>query len=75
MRVKEKPPKKKSFKDVAKLALKYGIGPVPRPSYWTGVRVIPRKIEFWQGQPNRLHDRFRYQKKSGRSWRIERLSP
>ena len=62
------------LKDVAKLALKYGTGPIPRPAYWTGVRVIPRKIEFWEGQLNRLHDRFRYTKK-GAGWKVDRLYP
>jgi pyridoxamine 5'-phosphate oxidase len=62
------------IKDVAKLALKYGTSPVPRPPYWTGVRVIPKKIEFWQGQPNRLHDRFLYTRK-GDGWQVQRLYP
>jgi pyridoxamine 5'-phosphate oxidase len=61
-------------KDVAKLALKYGMGPVPRPPYWTGVRVVPRRIEFWQGKPNRLHDRSLYTK-VGTKWNMERLYP
>lgn len=61
-------------KDVAKLALKYGVGTVPRPPYWTGIRVIPRKIEFWQGQPNRLHDRIVYTKKNNQ-WIMVRLYP
>lgn len=61
-------------KDVAKLALRYGIGSVPRPPYWTGVRVIPRKIEFWEGKPNRLHDRILYSK-TARGWIITRLYP
>lgn len=62
------------IKDVAKLALKFGMGPVPRPLYWTGVRVVPHTIEFWQGQPNRLHDRFLYTRKDG-WWRVTRLYP
>ena len=62
------------MKDVAKLAMKYGTAPVPRPPYWTGVRVIPQKMEFWQGQPNRLHDRFLYTKK-GDTWQVVRLYP
>jgi pyridoxamine 5'-phosphate oxidase len=62
------------LKDVAKLALKYGTGPIPRPVYWTGVRVIPRKIEFWEGQLNRLHDRFLYTRK-GAGWTLARLYP
>ncbi len=62
------------MKDVAKLALKYGVRSVPRPAYWTGIRVVPHKIEFWQGQPNRLHDRFLYTKKNNR-WSNVRLYP
>ena len=62
------------IKDVAKLALKYGTGPVPRPPYWTGVRVIPRQIEFWEAGLNRLHDRFLYVRAAGR-WNVTRLYP
>jgi pyridoxamine 5'-phosphate oxidase len=62
------------IKDVAKLALKYGTGPVPRPPYWTGVRVIPQKIEFWEARLNRLHDRFLYIRE-GTRWQVHRLYP
>jgi len=50
---------------------------VPRPPHWGGFRVIPREIEFWQGKPSRLHDRFRYARDAARTsgWSIERLSP
>ena len=48
---------------------------IPRPHYWGGYRVIPHKIEFWQGRPNRLHDRLVYTKVEGDEWKIERLSP
>ena len=48
---------------------------VPRPEYWGGYRVIPQKIEFWQGRPNRLHDRWLYTKVNDGEWRVERLSP
>jgi pyridoxamine 5'-phosphate oxidase len=48
--------------------------PVPRPPWWGGIRVVPATIEFWQGRPNRLHDRLRYSRMEG-GWRIERLSP
>jgi pyridoxamine 5'-phosphate oxidase len=47
---------------------------IPCPEHWGGYRVKPARIEFWQGRPNRLHDRFRYTRE-GDSWRIDRLSP
>lgn len=47
---------------------------VPRPPHWSGLRVRPRVVEFWQGRPDRLHDRFRYTRED-EGWRIERLSP
>jgi pyridoxamine 5'-phosphate oxidase len=47
---------------------------VPRPHYWGGFRITPNQYEFWQGRPNRLHDRLRY-RMSGGKWIIERLSP
>lgn len=47
---------------------------VPLPSFWGGYRVVPRAIELWQGQPDRLHDRFQYLR-DGAGWRIERLAP
>ena len=50
---------------------------IPRPENWGGYLVAPTSIEFWQGQPDRLHDRIRYSRgdKMSQSWDIERLSP
>ncbi|MBD0363947.1 MAG: pyridoxamine 5'-phosphate oxidase [Coleofasciculus sp. C3-bin4] len=48
---------------------------VPRPPHWGGFRVIPDEIEFWQGRPNRLHDRLLYRRCENGSWTIQRLSP
>ncbi|MGI9605528.1 MAG: pyridoxamine 5'-phosphate oxidase [Acidimicrobiales bacterium] len=47
---------------------------VPRPSFWGGYRVSPREVEFWQGQPSRLHDRMRYRRHDG-LWTRTRLNP
>jgi len=48
---------------------------ITRPTHWGGYIVNPTKIEFWQGRPNRLHDRIRYQLQSDYNWLINRLSP
>ncbi len=57
------------------LAGKYQGCEVPRPPFWGGLRLRPEAIEFWQGRPNRLHDRLCYRRVAPEGWRIERLSP
>lgn len=49
-------------------------GKIPKPPHWGGYRVIPQKIEFWQGRPSRMHDRILYSKQED-GWKIERLAP
>lgn len=57
------------------LQAKYPGAEVPLPPYWGGYVLSPERIEFWQGRPSRLHDRFRYLKQPDNTWLIERLSP
>lgn len=57
-----------------RLSREFGEGPVPRPEHWGGWSLRPESVEFWQGQPNRFHDRVRYQR-DDQGWRLERLSP
>ena len=62
---------------VKKIAEQYGDNP-PRPAHWGGYRVVPARIEFWQGRENRLHDRLLYRRGEGDragAWTIERLAP
>lgn len=59
----------------AELAATYHDRPIPRPPHWGGYRVIPTMFEFWQGRPDRLHDRFCYRLRDAKDWIIERLSP
>ena len=48
---------------------------VPRPRWWGGLRVVPTRVEFWQGRANRLHDRLCYRRTDAGAWVIERLAP
>jgi pyridoxamine 5'-phosphate oxidase len=62
----------------AELAERYAGGQViPRPEYWGGYLLKPNRVEFWQGRPNRLHDRFLYSRSEADSelWNISRLAP
>lgn len=54
-----------------------GTEEIPVPEFWGGLRIVPERVEFWQGRENRLHDRFVYEKVEGEEdkWTLERLSP
>ena len=58
----------------AEAQLRFSKGEVPCPEFWGGFRVRPTLFEFWQGRPNRLHDRIRYEQTEG-EWKITRLYP
>lgn len=62
-------------KQVQVLKDKFGKGDIPMPDFWGGYRVIPERIEFWQGGEHRLHDRFLYSQQPDNSWQIEQLQP
>jgi len=63
-------------KAVAFYAAKYAIGTVPRPPYWSGYRIVPLRLEFWQDRPFRLHDRIEFARASlGAPWSKTRLYP
>jgi pyridoxamine 5'-phosphate oxidase len=59
---------------LAEFDARFAGGPVPRPPYWSGFRLLPSSVEFWIGQPNRLHIRHLYSR-DGDGWRIETLYP
>lgn len=61
--------------ELEKIKTKFRKGEIPLPDFWGGYRVYPQTIEFWQGQTNRLHDRFLYTRKKEGSWSLERLAP
>ena len=54
---------------------RFGDGDIPMPPFWGGYRVLPERLEFWQGGAHRLHDRFVYRRGTEREWEIERLQP
>jgi pyridoxamine 5'-phosphate oxidase len=60
---------------LAEVRARFGDGEVPCPPMWGDYRLVPDRLEFWQGRPSRLHDRLRYTRKGEASWLVERLSP
>jgi pyridoxamine 5'-phosphate oxidase len=63
-------------KQVALYAAKYALGQVPRPPHWSGYRIVPLQIEFWQERPFRLHDRVVFKRaEPGAAWSKTRLYP
>ncbi len=58
-----------------KLEIEFEQTEIKRPLHWGGYLVKPETVEFWQGRPNRLHDRIRYQLEPNYTWKIERLAP
>ncbi|MFP4288572.1 MAG: pyridoxamine 5'-phosphate oxidase [Bacteroidales bacterium] len=68
-------PDKKTLTDnFRKMEEQFKGKPIPRPDFWGGYRLTPIKMEFWQGQPGRMHDRLLYIL-TGKTWEIKRLSP
>jgi pyridoxamine 5'-phosphate oxidase len=61
-------------KAVARYAAKFALGGIPRPPYWSGYRLRPQRIEFWEERPFRLHDRHLFLR-AGAGWRQQRLYP
>jgi pyridoxamine 5'-phosphate oxidase len=59
---------------VAEAYRKFGAGEIPLPPFWGGYRVVPERIEFWQGRADRLHDRVVFTRAAA-GWRAERLQP
>ncbi len=59
----------------AQVATQFAGQAVQRPAHWGGYRLVPHRFEFWQGRPNRLHDRLVFKRQSDASWATERLAP
>ena len=80
LRPRERPSAEELEKRVEDVEKRFdGKDKIPVPEFWGGLRVVPEVVEFWQGRPSRLHDRFRYtwvEKEGGEGeWKVDRLSP
>nr|WP_319386208.1 pyridoxamine 5'-phosphate oxidase [uncultured Roseibium sp.] len=63
-------------KEVARYTAKFGVGDIPRPDHWSGLRLVPTSIEFWHDRPFRLHDRIVFSRRAvDQPWDKERLYP
>lgn len=62
-------------REVARYSVRFGMGRIPRPPYWSGYRVLPQRIEFWEERAFRLHDRIAFHRQDSGGWRTERLFP
>ena len=61
--------------NIVKYEKQFSGGEISRPPHWGGYIVIPATIEFWQGRPNRLHDRIQYSRSKDENWQVVRLAP
>lgn len=67
--------KQELMKQVARYTAKFGLSKVPRPSHWSGFRIVPDSVEFWRDGAFRLHDRLVYTREANGGWRTETLFP
>ncbi len=60
---------------MAKAAARFGDGPIPRPAFWGGYRLMPDVVELWESREDRLHDRLEYRRRPDGAWEWRRLQP